>query len=294
MRQESGRPASPPAGVAALLARARFELVPLAGAEEAAGYLPPGSTVTITCSPRRGVDATVDLAGRLAAGGFRAVPHVAARLVRDAGHLQDLTGRLVAAGVEDVFVVGGDPTEPVGPYGSALDLLEALEDRGRPFPRVGIAGYPERHPTIAPEDLDRALFDKQPLASYAVTQICFDPATIFRWLDGIRDRGFVLPVHLGMPGAVTRRKLLEIALRIGVGDSIRYLSKHGSLVTRLVRRGSYRPDVFLARLSPYVAEWNHALAGMHLNTFNQVRSTERWRRRALAGYGWAAEDAAGS
>ncbi len=280
-------------GVAPLLAGARFEVVPLRGAEEEAGHLPPGTTVTVTSSPRKGVDASVGLAERLATMGFRAVPHLSARLVRAPGHLRDIVDRLAAAGVEDVFVIGGDPPEPLGPYGSALALLEAMADLGTRFREVGIAGYPERHPLISPEDLLRALVHKQPLASYVVTQICFDPATIFWWLVRVRELGVYLPVHIGMPGAVTRRRLLEIALRIGVGDSMRYVSKRGSLVARLTGRGSYRPDSFLARLSPHLAEPGHDLRGFHINTFNQVRTTERWRRRALAAYGWAGRLAAG-
>lgn len=286
MREPLGHPAARALGIGALLARPRFELVPLKSAEPEADHLPAGSTVAITCSPRRGVDATVGLAERLAARGFRPAPHVAARLVRSGGHLEDLAGRLVAAGVEDVFVVGGDPPQAIGPYDSALDLLEALTERGRRFRQVGIAGYPERHPSIAAGALERALVSKQAMASYVVTQICFDPTAIFRWVTRIRGLGVALPVHIGMPGAVTRRRLLEIALRIGVGDSIRYLTRHGSLVARLVRRGSYRPDAFLARLAPYLAEGGHLVAGVHINTFNQVRSTERWRHRALATYGW--------
>jgi methylenetetrahydrofolate reductase (NADPH) len=273
-------------GVAALLSRARFEVVPLPSAEDQAGYLAPGTTVTVTCSPRRGVDPTVDLAVRLAARGFKAVPHLAARGIGSAGHLQDLAGRLVAGGVDEVFVIGGDPQEPVGPFVAALDVLRALDDVGRPFARIGVAGYPERHPFIDREELFRALAEKRSRASYVVTQICFDPAAVVRWVDDIRDRGIGLPVYVGVPGAVTRRRLLEIALRIGVGDSLRYVTRHGGLVARLMRRGSYRPDAFLAGLSPYVAEPGHPVAGLHINTFNQVRTTERWRHRVLATYGW--------
>jgi methylenetetrahydrofolate reductase (NADPH) len=279
-----GRPA---AGVAAMLEAPRFEVVPLTGVDAEVDHLPPGATVTVTCSPRRGVDTTIALAERLAHRGFDAVPHVAARMLRSRAHLEEVTGRLIGAGVRDVFVIGGDPSEPVGPYEAAGQVLETLEELGRPFPAVGIAGYPERHPLIDAEELDRALLDKQPLASYLVTQICFDPAATFRWLARIRDLGVGLPVHLGLPGAVTRRKLLEIALRIGVGDSIRYLTKHGSLVARLVRRGSYRPDAFLAGLSPSLGRGDGGIAGFHINTFNQVRSTERWRRRTIDAYRWA-------
>ena len=268
-------------GPATLLVRPRFELVPLRGAEEEAEHLPAGATVTVTCSPRRGIDATVDLVERLAGRGFRAVPHLAARTIRSEGHLRELVDRLRAAGVMDIFVIGGDPSEPFGPYASAGQLLAALDDLGRPFPDLGIAGYPERHPLIDREELLRALREKQAAATYLVTQICFEPAAILGWLREIRGRDVRLPVFVGLPGAVTRRKLLEIALRIGVGDSIRYLTKHGSLVARLMRRGSYRPDPVLAGLAPGA----DAFRGIHLNTFNQVRNTERWRRRALDAWG---------
>jgi methylenetetrahydrofolate reductase (NADPH) len=273
-------------GPATLLVRPRFELVPLRDAEEEAEHLPAGATVTVTCSPRRGIDATVDLVERLAGRGFRAVPHLAARLIRSEGHLRELVDRLRAAGVAEVFAIGGDPPESIGPYDSAGQFLVALDDLGRPFPDVGIAGYPERHPLIDRRELFRALREKQPAATYIVTQICFEPAAILGWLREIRSQDVRLPVYLGLPGAVTRRKLLEIALRIGVGDSIRYLTKHGSLVARLMRRGSYRPDPVLAGLAPRA----DAFRGLHLNTFNQVRNTERWRRRALEAF---RSDAAG-
>jgi methylenetetrahydrofolate reductase (NADPH) len=267
-----------------LLEHPRFELVPLRGVEEEAGHLPAGATVTVTCSPRRGIEATVELARRLAGRGFRAVPHLAARLIHGPGHLEELAGRLVTGGVEEVFVIGGDPPEPVGPYRAAIDVIEGLDALGRPFDPVGIGGYPERHPFIGPDELLDALLDKQALAGYIVTQICFEPDRIFAWLEDIRARGVTLPVHVGLPGAVSRRRLLEIALKIGVGDSIRYLTKHGSLVARMMRRASYRPDAVLAGLSQ--APPGLGIAGLHLNTFNQVRSTERWRRRALADPRW--------
>jgi methylenetetrahydrofolate reductase (NADPH) len=273
-----------PSLVPELLGHPRFELVPLRGVEEEADHLPAGATVTVTCSPRKGIEATVELARGLAGRGFRAVPRLAARRIDGPGHLEDLVGRLVADGVEEVFVIGGDPPEPVGPYRAAIELLEDLDALGRPFVSVGIAGYPERHPFIGPEELLDVLLEKQPFAAYIVTQICFEPNRIFDWLEGIRARGVTLPVHVGLPGAVSRRKLLEIALRIGVGDSIRYLTKHGSLVARMMRRASYRPDAVLAGLSQ--APPGLGIAGLHLNTFNQVRSTERWRRRALADPRW--------
>jgi hypothetical protein len=66
------------------LRRPRREVIPLDGIEqEVIGHVPPEVTVTVTSSPSRGIDATLSLSARLAAHGYRVVPHLAARLVLD-------------------------------------------------------------------------------------------------------------------------------------------------------------------------------------------------------------------
>ena len=270
--------------VARLLAAARFELVPTATAEQQLAFLPRGATVSVTSSPRRGLEPTLSLAARLTEEGYLAVPHVSARLVQSRAHLAEVSERLSAARVREIFVVGGDSTHPAGPFDSALSLLEALAESGHAFDRVGIAGYPERHPLVDEGSLLQALAAKQRFASYVVTQICYAPEVIFGWIGRVRRRGIGLPVYVGLPGVVHRGKLLEMSLRVGVGDSIRYLRKHGSLVARLVRRGGYRPDTFLATVSSLrdAEDATAGVAGFHINTFNQVESTERWRRAFIA------------
>ncbi len=275
----------PSGTVGRLLADARFEIVPAEGVEAELRHLAPGTTVTVTCSPRRGIDRTLALAEHVQGRGFRAVPHVSARLVTGRSHLRAILRRATDAGFRELFVVGGDATEPAGPYASAGALLREMAELDRGF-AVGIAAYPERHPLIPDGELLRALLEKQPLAHHMVTQICFDPRTLVRWLDEVRARGVRLPVYVGVPGAVRRRRLLEISLRVGIGDSVRYLTKHGGIVARLLRGGSYRPDGFLAGLAPLVGGREDVL-GLHLNTFNQVETTARWRREALRAYGYA-------
>jgi methylenetetrahydrofolate reductase (NADPH) len=119
------------------------------------------------------------------------------------------------------------------------------------------------------------------------TQICFDAVRVFDWIALIRGSGIELPVYVGIPGAIRRRKLLEVSLRVGVGDSVRFLTKHGNLVARLVRRGGYRPDAFVARAAAFVADPAYGLRGFHVFTFNQIESTERWRREIVDAYGRA-------
>src|SRR5215218_3884116 len=93
---------APPAAraLAAALRRPRFEVLPLDGIEEQVlEHLGPDVKVTVTASPRKGLEATLDLSERLAAAGYSVVPHLSARLVRDEAHLREAVARLRAAGV---------------------------------------------------------------------------------------------------------------------------------------------------------------------------------------------------
>lgn len=255
----------------------RYELVPVSGAREQAAHLPPGSEVSITCSPTLGIENTLALAEDLLGQGFRVVPHLAARLVAGEAHLKRVLRRLEEGGLRDVFIVGGDAKTPVGPFASGLELLEAMSRLGSGLERVGVPAYPEGHPIVAREELMRALLAKGQFASYAVTQICFDPEKVLGWLAEARERGMELPVYVGVPGVVDRKKLLRISLKIGLGDSVRFLSKQTGLAGRLLRPRGYSPDALIEVLSPYVGDPEYGIRGFHINTFNHVSETERWR-----------------
>jgi methylenetetrahydrofolate reductase (NADPH) len=287
MRQDST------AALARALAHPRFEVVPLPGVEEQARYLPRGAKVTVTCSPTRGIDRTLWHAEQLAGQGLQVVPHISARLVVDTAHLKDIVQRLAALNLREIFVIGGDAKQPAGSFPSALGLLRALADVGHDLAQIGIAAYPERHPLVDDATLRRALADKQPFATYMVTQICFDPEAIVHWLAGVRQQGIDLPVHIGIPGVLDSKQLLRISMKIGVGDSMRFLSKHTSLAARLLRPGRFAPDELIARLAPYLDDPPYNIGGLHINTFNQVESTEQWRHQVLKrGHGPLASHAA--
>lgn len=269
-------------GVVPAMNDPRFEIIPIAGAEDEAWKLPRGAQVTVTCSPTLGQENTLDLSEKLAKQGFRAIPHISARLIESREHLRSILDRLDSAGTREIFVVGGDAREPVGPFHSAATLLQEMSELDHGVERIGVTAYPESHPLISDEDLVSALKEKQRYASYAVTQICFDPDTVAVWLSGLRERGVTLPVYVGLPGAVERKKLLSISLKIGVGDSARFLKKQSGLAARLVKPGGYRPDALVESLAPYFGDGYYGLAGFHINTFNQAQSTESWRREMLS------------
>ena len=99
-----------------------------------------------------------------------------------------------------MFVPGGDQDPPAGDYTSALDLLEDLTALGRPFPEVGITGYPESHPTISDDLTVQSMWDKRRHATHVVSNLNFDPDSIRTWVDRMRARGITMPVLLGIPG----------------------------------------------------------------------------------------------
>ncbi len=263
------------------LSQPRFELVPMEGAVGRTADLPEGAKIAISCSPRRGIEGTLSLGEELLARGFEIVPHLAARLVADSAHLEGILRRLESLNVGEVFVIGGDAREPAGRFSSALELLCAMEDVGHRFERVGVGGYPEGHPAIDAEILFQALLEKRPCATHVVSQMCFDPEAILGWVRDIRRRGIELPVYVGIPGVVEWRKLLRISLKIGVGDSTRFLAKHSNLVARFITPGGYSPEELVTGLAPYFGDRDYDIAGFHIYTFNQVESTEEWRRRML-------------
>jgi methylenetetrahydrofolate reductase (NADPH) len=251
------------------------------GAEEQADNLPKDALVAVTCSPTKSIESTLRCSERLLHRGFRVVPHVAARLVADRAHLEEILRWLGERGLREIHVIGGDSREPVGPYESAFQLLDAMSQLEHGIEEVGIGGYPEGHPLISDEELDRALMDKQPFASYVVTQLCFDADAILGWISYVRHRGIRLPVYIGLPGAVDRKKLLQVSLEVGVGDSVRFLKKQAGLVGMLLKPGGYSPDELVERLVPYAGDEHFDIAGVHLYTFNQVQRTEQWRQRML-------------
>jgi len=251
----------------------RYEVIPLRGALDAARQLPASSTVTVTSTPTKGLDATVDLAERLQLEGYHAVPHLAARSLASRAQLDELLDQLAECSVSEVFVIGGDSPTPAGEFSEALPVLRAInEHRYRPE-RIGIAGYPERHAVIPDEATSSALDEKTRYADYICSQICYDANTIATWVKSLRAREVDLPVYVGAPGAVDMRKLLRISMKIGLGESMRYVRKQHN-VGKLV--SGYTPTELFHELGPTLDDPEYNIAGWHLFTFNEVAKTRQW------------------
>ncbi len=268
--------------VTSLLTQVRYEVLPTkAVAATVASVVPKDVTVTVTASPRKSIEVTVESALELAAAGYKVVPHVSARLLRDSSHLGEVVGRLREAGIEDVFVPAGDADPPVGVYDAALPVIVELAELEQRF-RVGITGYPQTHPQITDDVTIQSMWDKRLYADYIVSNLCFSAPVLRDWIRRVRARGVTLPIYLGMAGPIEPTRLVEVARKIGVAESSRFAGGHLSWVARLSTPGGYQPERLLKRLAATLADPAAGIAGLHVFTFNQLEQTERWRQQLLA------------
>ena len=268
-----------------LIQAARYEVVPLKSLNDQLPHLPPGSSVSVTCSPTKGIEPTLELSARLNGDGHHAVPHIAARLVEGREHVEKIAARINEHAITEIFVVGGDP-DPIGPYVDGLSLMRDLLPLCHTVRTVGVPSYPDHHTVIPDAALDEALLAKQALISelglqgFSSTQMCFNVKTIEQWLVRQRERGLVLPIHLGVPGAVDRTRLISLGTRLGIGSSLRYLRKNSGAILRMFSPASYDPNKLITPLSRRADELN--ITALHLFTFNSIESTAAWQRKSLA------------
>jgi methylenetetrahydrofolate reductase (NADPH) len=195
-------------------------------------------------------------------------------MVRDRAHLDELMAAMAQAGVDDVFVIGGDADQQ-GEFASAVELVPLVAEHPQRPRMIGIAGYPEGHPTISQESLDEALREKSRYADYVTTQMCFDPDALRSWIGGHREQGMTLPVLIGIPGKVARRRLLEMSVRIGVGPSLAFLRKQRGIRSLLSRRST--ADRLYKAMAPMLEEPELGVRGFHYFTFNQLIDTWKWQ-----------------
>ncbi|MEE1801199.1 methylenetetrahydrofolate reductase [Streptomyces sp. JV176] len=249
--------------------------------EEARDLIPAGTRINITFLGNEDPGTRLAAARAVRRFGFTPVPHISARRLRSRPELEELLAALRSDGTADhVFVIGGDPTTPHGPYHDALALIRSglLQEYG--VRHVGISGYPEGHPTIADPVLWSAIEDKTAdLARYGlsggiITQFGFDAAPVLAWIEAVRARGVAVPIRVGVPGPAGIGRLMTYAARFGVGTSASIVKKYGFSITNLM--GTAGPDRFVHALADGYDGRRHGVLKLHFYTFGGLKPTARW------------------
>lgn len=255
--------------------------------EEAVPLIPGGTRVNVTFLSSEDLPTRLAAAQAVKAAGLVPVPHIAARRLTSEGDLRYFLEALRDAGVsEHVFVVGGDPSEPMGPYASALDVIRSGLLPGYGVRHVSISGYPEGHPDISDDELWSALRDKtaalaqQGLGGSIITQFGFDDEPIVRWIERVREQGIDLPIRIGVPGPAGIKRLLGFARRFGIASSAGIVKKYGLSLTNLM--GTAGPDRLIGALEGRIGPARHGDVLLHFYTFGGVAATAQWIRQFTA------------
>jgi methylenetetrahydrofolate reductase (NADPH) len=272
-------------GISALLAGASLELSSRdpAEIEACANLLEPGAAVYVSLPPGQTYHGTVALAARLARAGFRPVPHVAARRIASREGLDDYLARAAGeAGVNGALVIAGDSDRAAGPFDSSLALLETGLFQRHGIVHIGVAGYPEGHPRIAPSLLEDAFLAKKSFARRAgleiavITQFCFEAEPILSWAAKMKGHG--LPVRVGLAGPASLPRLVRFAVLCGIGSSVRALKARPRAITRLMVEAG--PEVALRELARRAGP---PIEGVHFFCFGGLVRTARWLRAVREG-----------
>ncbi len=235
--------------------------------------------VYLSAVPAHPLSDLVYFAGNVRAAGFEPVPHLAARSLASAEALDTLLAQLSKeANVRRLLIIAGDHNPPRGPFTNAIEVIESGSLQRHGIIDVGIAGYPEGHPRITTDVLDRALAAKIEAAEqtglniHIVTQFGFSAERIVSWVSRLRDQGYEHPVHIGLAGLTNLATLLRYARRCGVVASAQGLTRQGGLLKHLV--GTSAPDGIIRALAESGGQLGKVAA--HFYSFGGLGATARW------------------
>ena len=275
--------------IADLVAAGSLEISPrdLHRAKEVAALLPADTCVYIPSLPGLPLARTLEAIAAVREAGLDPVPHVSARRILNRDEFRDFLKRAAADhGVHRVLLIGGDEARPKGPFVDSLQILEErlLADCG--VREIGVAGYPEGHPRIPANAIDKALERKLELAAaqsigvYVLTQFSFAPVRVVEYCASLARRWPNVPVYVGIAGPTDAVSLVRYAQRCGVSRSLRALRSLGTGIAQLVTNTDPRDHLIAVARYSLAREASNAV-GVHLYSFGGALRTAAWMRELL-------------
>jgi len=252
--------------------------------ETLSGRIAPGANIYIASLPKDTFEKQYHLAKRVYEAGFNPVPHIAARKIKTARHLEKHVSNLCrTAGVTRMLVIAGDREKPIGDFSDSLEVIRSgiLKEYG--ITSIDMAGHPEEHPDVDSAILERFLIEKldaaqsQGLNAEILTQLCFDPDILLAYVRHLRRCGVNAPIRIGVAGLTNRLSLMKYAAICGVGQSLKALQSRRDTSRNLLK--SETPDRLLLPLSDANdAECKLGISGMHIYSFGSLTKTLAWTK----------------
>ncbi len=154
--------------------------------------------------------------------GFTVMPHLTC-VGHSRSELEGVADRIHEGGFRNIMTLRGDP--PKGettftPYKDGLryasDLVTLLKARYADF-CLGVAGYPEKHPEAASleSDLENLRRKVDAGASFVTTQLFFDNAIYYRFVERCRAAGINVPIVPGIMPVLSLKQIQRFTSMCG-------------------------------------------------------------------------------
>lgn len=248
--------------------------------------LPAGTRVYIAHIEGTPIDDMVATAKRLAADGYKVMPHFPARIIKDEATLADWIARYQGeAGVDQALLLAGGVAEPHGDFHSSMQLLETGLFGKAGFTHLHVAGHPEGNRDIDKDGSEKNVmealhwkqrFNETSDAQMALaTQFAFEAKPIIAWADAIKDAGISLPIHIGIAGPAKLQTMIKFAIACGVGPSLKVLQKRAKDVTKLLL--PFEPTEVLTELAAHkAANPDFNITNVHFFPLGGIKTNANW------------------
>lgn len=218
--------------------------------------------------------------GALSAAGLRVRPIISARRITSESQLVELIqGITNQRRIDELLVVGGDPTQPAGPYATALELIESIPIAESAVKFMGLPGFPKEHPTTSAEVLLNDLVTKVEAIQTTgrqvelTTQLCLDPAAVHAWISKVRARGVTAPIRIGVPAPTTAANLLGFCQLCKVDARLEDLCRYGWVADASATLVD--PAAFLNSLSQLLQPGDGPIS-THIYPMGDVSAARAW------------------
>jgi methylenetetrahydrofolate reductase (NADPH) len=154
--------------------------------------------------------------------GFTVMPHLTC-----VGHskpeLEEIADRIHADGFRNIMTLRGDPPKGETVFQAQADgcryaneLVALLKGRHGDF-CLGVGGYPEKHPEApsAERDLDNLKRKVDAGADFITTQLFFDNAIYYRFVERCRAAGIHVPIVPGIMPVLSLKQIQRISSMCG-------------------------------------------------------------------------------
>lgn len=208
--------------------------------------------------------------------GFTVMPHLTC-VGHSRAELRAIADRIHGEGFRNIMALRGDPPKGTSDFSPSADglryaseLIGLLKEQHSEF-CLGAAGYPEKHPEAASEvsDLSNLKRKLDAGAAFVTTQLFFDNAAYYRFVERCRQAGITAPIMPGLMPVLSLKQVQRFTSLCGA-------SLPPTLVRRLQAAGDAAEiveavgiDWALGQIRDLLA---HGAPGYHLYILNRSKS----------------------